>query len=384
MIDISNNPIEILDLGVLPQLLDLTCKERDFLKVKFNCPICHTDKIISATSLLRKKSLVCGRCSQAEKMRTYVANNKEAHMTKWKKAVKDKYGVENIAHDKGTQDLKKKSNLKKYGVEYAVAAPQTRKKIVESFTERYGVSAPGSIPAVIEKIEKTHMERYGGWYIGTEEGRKQSMESNNERYGVDYPAQSAEINKKKKATNQERYGVDETFASKELREKRDATMIERYGAVTPMQSPVLKRKMLTNSGHRRTGGFKGYEYEDRSYDSSYELAYYIWLRDTGKKFIYHPDTPLSYIGSDSLEHLFMPDFLVEGIFYEIKGGCFFNKEGEPYNAYSKEFWWEKYNAMIANKVVILREINIKESLDFVKHKYGKNFLKDHKIKKALK
>ncbi len=281
------------------------------------------------------------------------------------------------------KEKRKATNLEKYGVEYAIGASSVRDKIENTFLERYGVIAPGSIPETIQKSKITNEERYGGWYMGTKEFRDKSIETNKERYGVAYPAQNDSINQKKEKTNMERYGVKETFSSEEVKAKRRITMIKKFGAEYPMQSLELKQKVLRKSGHRRTGGFKGYDYNGMSFDSTYELAYYLWLDHLGKSFIYHPDTPLSYIGNDDKEHLYMPDFLVEGKFYEIKGGCFFNKEGEPFNQYSKEFWWEKFNAMKENGVIILREPEIKEAFKYVREQFGKNFLNNCKVTPLL-
>ena len=127
---------------------------------------------------------------------------------------------------------------------------------------------------------------------------------------------------------------------------------------------------------------KAYRYKDINFDSSYELAFYIYLEDHHKDFLYQPDLPLKYIGNDSKEHNYFPDFLVNGNFYEIKGGQFFNEAGEPYNPYSKSYWWEKYNAMVEAGVHILREKDIKEYLTYVKDTYGENYLKSFKIKRG--
>ena len=144
----------------------------------------------------------------------------------------------------------------------------------------------------------------------------------------------------------------------------------------------LKRKMRISGAFESQKRFKAYRYKDINFDSSYELAFYIYLEDHHKNFLYQPDLPLKYIGSDSKEHNYFPDFLVNGNFYEIKGGQFFNEAGEPYNPYSKSYWWEKYNAMVEAGVHILREKDIKDYLTYVKDTYGENYLKSFKIKRG--
>ncbi len=134
---------------------------------------------------------------------------------------------------------------------------------------------------------------------------------------------------------------------------------------------VLEQKSVNHS-------IKGYEFEGIHFDSSWELAYYIWLRDNGKGFIYHPPFYLTYLDDEETQHQYQPDFLVEGRFVEIKGDRFFNEKGEPYNHYEKAFWWNKYNALLEHKVEILKFEEVKQYLRYVKEKYGKDYLRSFK------
>lgn len=192
-----------------------------------------------------------------------------------------------------------------------------------------------------------------------------------------------EIREKRKQTCQERYGVDAAIKipgiaekgikashSEEAREKRKKTFYERFGGPSPLFSDEVKSK-----------AHWGYYFEDIHFDSSYELAYYIWLRDNEKSFIYHPDIHFDYKDEFGKQHEYCPDFLIEGKFYEIKGSQFFNEKDEPYNKYLKSFWWEKYNALKENGVTILREKDLKEPLEYCHKKYGKKYLKSFKRKK---
>lgn len=124
---------------------------------------------------------------------------------------------------------------------------------------------------------------------------------------------------------------------------------------------------------------RGFYYNKIYFDSSWKLAYYIWLTDNKKKFIYKPDMPLTYKDASGVDREYYPDFLVEGHFVEIKGDQFFNEKDEPYNLYKKEFWWEKYNALIKNNVYILREKEAFTYVKYVNERYGKDFLKQRKI-----
>jgi len=100
-----------------------------------------------------------------------------------------------------------------------------------------------------------------------------------------------------------------------------------------------------------------------------------------KEFIYHPNFSFEYIDENNISHEYYPDFLIEGKFYEIKGGQFFNKDNEPYNFYLKQYWWGKYNKMKEEGIIILRDFDIKPALEYCKKQYGKDYLKSFKIQK---
>lgn len=152
------------------------------------------------------------------------------------------------------------------------------------------------------------------------------------------------------------------------------------GREIPRKSVVIDTLILCRGCKRGQGpnSNKGYLFEGVHFDSSWELAYYIWLRDNGKSFIYHPDTPLEYWDSEGVLRNYYPDFLIEGEFVEIKGDHFFNEKGEPYNHYEKKFWWGKYNTLLREGIRIMRFREIKRYLKYVKEIYGKDYLKSFK------
>lgn len=69
-----------------------------------------------------------------------------------------------------------------------------------------------------------------------------------------------------------------------------------------------------------------------NFDSIYEIAYYIWLKDHNTAFEYEPIVKFKYV-YDGKEHWYMPDFLVDGHYVEIKGDHFFKEDGTMQNPY---------------------------------------------------
>lgn len=235
-----------------------------------------------------------------------------------------------------------------------------------------------------EKRERTCMEKYGTRHASqNEEIKMKGINTWKERYGcVGYFQRGCdqdEIQKlthsdlayeRKKIKNREKLGVDWPAQSPIVQDKMQTTYFERTGYRNAMQNPEDRYKCKSGK----------YEYKGINFDSSWELAFYIWLEDNDKQFIYHPKITVNYTDDYGIERRYYPDFIVEGTFYEIKGDQFFDKEGNPYDFYTGETWNNKYQILKENNVVILKMDEIKKYLKYVKDKYGKKYLNSFKIK----
>ena len=125
-----------------------------------------------------------------------------------------------------------------------------------------------------------------------------------------------------------------------------------------------------------------YFFDNHYFDSSWELAYYIWLVDKGITFEYHPNVFFEYtIQGDDKVHKYFPDFLVDGKFVEIKGddqiknGTMIDKCNHEKNLVAQA----KYNCMLANNILILLGKDIKPYLRYVFQKYGKSYISSYRI-----
>lgn len=254
-----------------------------------------------------------------------------------------------------------------------------RKK--ESFND------PEKKKAFLDKQKSTNIEKYGVENIShKKEFLEKSINTRKEKYGIIGAFQSTDPDlqkkisenshnkesfKKRADTSLNKYGVPHFMKSSLGKSKVINTIKEKYGVDNIMKSSELDSKKI----------FKSYFYEDNYFDSSWELAYYIWLRDSGTPFTYQPqDCLIEYFDNKGTQHIYRPDFKVNNSLVEIKGDHFFNEKNEPYNSYTKTFWWEKYNILIENKVIILRLADVKVYLKYVYDTYGKDFLKEHKVR----
>lgn len=250
----------------------------------------------------------------------------------------------------------------------------------------------GSLARAAEKRKITCLKKYGVDNVAKDSVIKEKeAQTHFETYGVRHPLQREEVykkaaekahtpNAKKNRINNslKKYGETHHMKNKEFLKKFQEDFLIKTGYDNPLHNPETIQKIIDKYG--RIGAVKGYIYQNIHFDSSWELAYYIWLVDHKKQFVFHPNFPLEYKGDDDKIHLYFPDFLVEGVFYELKGTQFFNEANEPFNMYTQKFWWEKYKALEAAKVVILKKDDINQYLKYIEVTYGKNYLKQFRAK----
>lgn len=272
----------------------------------------------------------------------------------------------------------KANSMKKYGVDDPNKTPQIREKVRGKLNEAFAERKE----EILEKRISTTQERYGVDHVMQDANLKQKcFDSQIQNGGIGFQrehlqkaaqikAHSPEAYESRHSTCMEKYGVEHHFQNKNVLDKQWDSYKEKTGYDHPAYNPEIIHSA------------KGYLYNEVHFDSSWELAYYIWLVDNKKQFIYHPPFPLEYFDDNNEKHTYYPDFLIEGKFVEIKGDHFFNEKGEPYNSYAKEYWWSKFNYLILNDIKIMKFEEVKEYLRYVKDKYGKDYLKSFKIKRS--
>jgi len=117
-------------------------------------------------------------------------------VTNMQKAIKEKYGVDNIAHLEGINEKKK----------------QTCRK-------RYGVDSSNQLESVKEKKKETLYKNYGDLGLSNPIIKERKIQTNLERYNVEHPTQTKEVQDKKKATCKERYGVENVMYVESIQQK---------------------------------------------------------------------------------------------------------------------------------------------------------------------
>lgn len=184
-----------------------------------------------------------------------------------------------------------------------------------------------------EKLSITLKTKYeSGWNPNTEEHREKLSEGMKARW------QDGSMRKKSVATTLEKYGVEHWAQSEEGK-----TVLSQRSRGRKFSDETRKnmsqgaaRRIRENNNHyeRGNGGFR----EDLGHyvRSNWEANFARILKIQGKSYEYEPKT--FQIAEDKT---YTPDFLVDGIFYEVKG-----------------YWTEKSKLKLESFVKIYPEIEL--------------------------
>ena len=295
----------------------------------------------------------CNKCVQTSK----------EIQEKIKKTNQERYGSDYYSKTDKWLNSVKKTNQEKYGCDFAGQNKDVKEKALKTCLEKYGTTTYSQTEECKQKMADTNTKKYGKSAImQVEEFKEKSVKTCQEKYGKDNVSQVKEIQDKKIETNQQRYGVDWFNNNK----KAFKTNIQKYGVEHPSQNHDIRCKSQQK-----------YLYNMKYFDSSWELAYYIWLKDHNIDFKYQPSISFEYEYNSS-KHVYHPDFLVESEIYEIKGPQFF-KDGKminPYDASLNDLYEAKHRCMVENNIKIITDCT--EYIDYVDQKYGNDYLKQFK------
>ena len=268
------------------------------------------------------------------------------------------------------------------------------------------------------------IEKYGSLENYTQTVKNSCIKTCQEKYGVDNVFQTDWCKEKIKKTCQDHFGVSSSLAVKEIHDKgvkasrskqandkRVATLIKKYGVTNALN--LAKHRDFSNAKQRtyetiiknwgsvenwsknivekakktnlkkfgvefytqceqyRQTAHRKYTYKNITFDSSWELAFYIFYTDLGKSVERCPCRFEYFVNNK--KHYYIPDFKMDNKIYEIKGPHLLTKNGLV-NPYAKELNDEKYKCMINNNVTILEEKDLNPILSYINTKYGRYYL----------
>lgn len=233
-----------------------------------------------------------------------------------------------------------------------------------------------------EKAKKTKKAKYGDANYRNDAKREATML---ERYGCKSASSNAEIQKKMSLSNrlamQRRVsnGYVSPFNFKDVQEKVAATKLARYGTSTynnpkkraetlGVSCPGKIKEVAERISEHWSNGRSAYTYDGLSFDSSWELAFYIDCKAHGKNIIREP-RKIEYETNDGKKHCYYPDFEVDGQLIEIKADNMISEDGIVLS-HDMSRCEEKTEAMKRSNVRVLTFDDVKPSLDFVTSAYS--------------
>lgn len=281
-----------------------------------------------------------------------------------------------------------KTNTELYGG-IGFASKTLADKVKASLEDTYGkgFDNPQKIQEIKNKTKKTNIEKYGGTGFASKELLEKGRDTCEKLYGYRNIQEDPRILAKRIQTMNERYGVDFAAQNNDIRKKQIATNIERYGGPSALCDPnVLKKSMDTQIQKYGKLAFIGthssYIYNDILFDSSWELAFYIYHLSLGHNIIREPYS-IPYVDSLGKEHMYYPDFIMDNVLYEIKNDALLNENNIilDRNTFSiTEKTLAKTQCIRDNNVIILKSADLRDCFSYMESKFGKNWKEKFKRK----
>ena len=268
------------------------------------------------------------------------------------------------------------TNLKKYGCKCPLQNKDIEQKTKTTLLTKFGVEHQALAKAVREKTEKTNLERYGSKSTFKSESIKSKIKQTMlSRYGVEFALQSSIIREREKQTCQERYGTNYSFQAATVKEKIRKTNLKRYGVENVMQTPEQQArakacwasKSAEEKRQIRKKAAKKYFYEGENFDSSWELAVWIYAKDYNEEIEREPCS-FEYTLNEK-KHLYFPDFRYKGKLIEIKGEQLLGKDSTA----------AKLLCAKENGVDIWYSQDLQKYLNYMKAKEGYYWYRKYKV-----
>lgn len=323
-------------------------------RFSFVCPNCGKLE----TKKLFKKAFLCRKCctDQEEKSRKIKESKKKLNMQevneKRKQTCLQKYGVDNIRKSEQYKNYCKRLHIQNYGVENVSQAQEIKNKKEQTCLKHFNSTNPLKSEKIKEKVRQTNLQKYG----------------------VANPIQTLE-NKRKRIIKRKKWletGGLEKMKQLWTKSKRKA-LSEKVSKTWSQKTPEEIREI------RKKASIK-YIYQNITFDSSWELAFYIYYKDQNANISRETKTFEYFV--DNKRYIYIPDFEVDEKLYEIKGNQFLAEDGswkDPYKTQKTKILEAKHQCALKNNVTILYFTEIKKYLNYVESKYGKDYLQKFRL-----
>lgn len=321
------------------------------------CKKCNSLLLSCPKKLLLPENWFCRKCKISITKQKKTKEEKDKIQEKRKQTTLARYGVDNVFKAQCIKDKTKNTLKELYDITNAQQL-QTRKGYIKKAEKS---------KTAIKELKQIDLEQHQQfieqsiktkWDTRTQEDRARILakriETNRKKYGTDFAQQSKSVQNKYKENSLRKYGTDHPQQSFTVRQKVEATFRKKYGSNHPNAC---------------------FEYENLTFDSSWELAVWIWAIDNKKSIKREPCKIVYEYGSK--QHIYYPDFEIEGQLIELKGPQFFDQNGKminPFNRAGDNLMEAKHQAALANGVKFWQYEDLKDIFKYIKTTYTWDYI----------
>lgn len=305
--------------------------------VKFYCEQCGREVTRRKVRMLENIfPMLCRGCVAKIWVQNLNEEEKEQLIRKRRETTFQHFGVKNANQSPYIQALKRQHYLEKTGYAHYAKTPE-RKAYYQQLWRQKSIEEKQK---AVETWKQTCLERYN----------------------VDNVSKLDSVKAKKRQTTINHFNVPCGFQVPGSYEKMKQT----WARKTPEERRVIRQKACGK-----------YIYGNQSFDSSWELAVWIWARDNNKIIVREPIS-FTYTFNNKTCHYF-PDFEIDGQLVEVKGDHFFNKKDgtmqNPYNDDETKKYEAKHQCGLEHGVQFWLKPDIEPILQCIISTYGPNYLK---------
>lgn len=262
-----------------------------------------------------------------------------------------------VGKNKDIQNKKKATTREHFGVDWPTQSKEVQNKIIESVESKYGVKNAFNIglekSIINSHTKEANLKRGQSIHNTKQELFKNDdyrqkvinnyIKNNKQKYGTEWTSNLDTVRQK----------ISNSVKSKECQEKTRRTCLEKYNVPHYTQSRQYKKSAK-----------KRYLYNNIYFDSSWELAVYIYCVDHNIHIEREP-VSFKYTNSKGTDSYYFPDFIINDEIVEIKGDQFLDENNTLKDK-------AKLKCMNDNDVKLLRYTDIKYAIDYCIDKYNSN------------
>ncbi len=309
---------------------------------------------------IKKKMKKTWKNKSSEEIKNIVLNRENTCLKK--------YGVTSPMQLDGVKEKSRITYKNRTGYDYNSQNPNVIKKIKKTWKNK----SSEEIKNIVDKRKEAKKQHYGNPnFVNLEKIRQTKLE----RYGNPNFVNLEKIKK----TKLDRYG----FEFYTNREKAKSTCVDLYGTPYPMMISKVKEKSMTNKlekYHNLSGDNGGYYYFGVNFNSSWELALWIYFTDFNIP-IKRESKILLYTDMYNVTKRFIVDFEINGLLVEVKGDQYWDDNGMMIYPYNTEFINGKWTKLTPERRIYRNDIaerkhqcGLKNGVVFLKYDDCKQYL----------